>query len=434
MTTHYVDSTADGENDGSDWDNAWTSLSSATGVAAGDTVLIDDGHSETYSTATTLNFSSGTRLAPVRVISVDKSDNSPSAGATIKSDSSVDVTLTGATWVWGLTFDMETSGGDDFYYGPGNDKTLVMENCIIKCDRLLAVSTDNALIIFRDCTIDTSSNSTSEMQLGASDSEVWFINCDFSGCDGSPGVFLDLTASEATVWTFQDCDITGSGCSTVINAVDGENHRVVFRRCCFKAGATLLGTAIADPRNRILFESCSSGTITDPVLGLTELHEYWGTVKSDLTRYRTGGADDGEQANAYSWEMDTTANSAEVFLPLRSLPRTIWVDPDASISSATAQGIFTSTRMDPQGTPSALTTDGSSTWNGTDVGTKQKITHTLTNGDTLTVYVASGGTLNDDDFWVEISEPDQVGGPVSVVFCLAKASTTVYVDPKLEVA
>jgi hypothetical protein len=68
------------------------------------------------------------------------------------------------------------------------------------------------------------------------------------------------------------------------------------------------------------------------------------------------------------------------------------------------------------------------------VGTKQKIDHTMENGSTLTCYVASSATLNDDDFWIEVMEPDQVGGPMAVRFCLAKPSTTVYVDPKLEVA
>jgi hypothetical protein len=170
------------------------------------------------------------------------------------------------------------------------------------------------------------------------------------------------------------------------------------------------------------------------VLGLTELNTRLGTAKSTLARYRTGGADDGEQANAHSWEMAATASALEVFYPLVAMPLTVWTIPDASISGATAQGLNAHYRATPTATPAALTTDGTSTWNGTGVGTKQKITHTLSNAATLTVYVASGGTLNNDDFWIEVSEPDQVGGPVTVICYLAKPSTTVYVDARLEIS
>jgi len=124
----------------------------------------------------------------------------------------------------------------------------------------------------------------------------------------------------------------------------------------------------------------------------------------------------------------------EIFNPLDCPSIVRWIAPNGSISGATAKGIFTTTRCAIGATPTALTTDGTSTWNGSGVGTKQKIDHTLSNGQTLTVYVASGGTLNNDDFWIEVSEPDQVGGPVTVRCFLAKPSTTVYVDPRLEVA
>jgi hypothetical protein len=194
--------------------------------------------------------------------------------------------------------------------------------------------------------------------------------------------------------------------------------------------------SIIHPLTRVLLEGCTDGTISDPELGLTELSTYYGTVKSTLAKYRSGGADDGENVNSYSWEMATNTNALEQFGALESLPITRWVDPDTSPSGATTQGTFTSTRMVLRGTPAALTTDSSSTWNGTGVGTKQKITHTLNNQDgaTLTVYVASGATLNNDDFWIEVQEPDQVGGPITVKCFLANPSTTVYVDPKLEIA
>jgi hypothetical protein len=54
-TTWYVDNTASGAKNGTSWANAWTSLSSVSGVKAGDTVYISggpSGSSQTYSTGT----------------------------------------------------------------------------------------------------------------------------------------------------------------------------------------------------------------------------------------------------------------------------------------------------------------------------------------------------------------------------------------------
>ncbi len=41
----FVDSAATGSNNGTTWANAWTSFSSITGLAAGDTVYISGGSS-----------------------------------------------------------------------------------------------------------------------------------------------------------------------------------------------------------------------------------------------------------------------------------------------------------------------------------------------------------------------------------------------------
>jgi hypothetical protein len=207
------------------------------------------------------------------------------------------------------------------------------------------------------------------------------------------------------------------------------------RRCTLGTGGSRTTGTIPGPGGmRASFEECAAGTISGTPLGLTEFVAYEGTAAHSLTRYRTGGADDGEQANPYSMEMTTNASALEIYNPLEVTLGSIWMGPDASISGATSRGIVTSYRAGPLATPDNLTTDTVSTWTGTGTGTKQKIDHTLSNGDTLTVYVASGVTLQNDEFWIEVSEPDQVAGLVTVKALLAKPSTTVYVDPKIEVA
>ena len=249
-------------------------------------------------------------------------------------------------------------------------------------------------------------------------------------------VFVDKNHAESTAAS-RALDFS---LSTTTLQVTLASQQIILRRCVMQAAfdvtTDLLNTTFSTPEGFIQLEACSDGTISTAELGLTAKLTARGLITSVTAVYRTGGADDGEQVNAYSWNMAASSIASEQFLALKSPPLVLWVDPDTTPSGATAQGIYTSTRMAVRGTPAALTTDSASTWNGSGVGTKQKITHTLSNqnGATLTVYVASGVTLNDDDFWIEVQEPDQVGGPVTVTCYLAIPSTTVYVDPKLEVA
>src|SRR5210317_30060 len=82
MATYYVDSNATGLNDGSSWTDAWTSIASATSVAAGDDVLVADNH---YQGMYPLpQFANGDPNNPIRLISSNKTSGSYSAGATLE--------------------------------------------------------------------------------------------------------------------------------------------------------------------------------------------------------------------------------------------------------------------------------------------------------------------------------------------------------------
>lgn len=446
MAIKYVWSGASGSNDGSSWANAWTSLASATGVSAGDFVYVHKTHSEDPgNTTVSYSFSNGTIANPVRIVCVDK-DNSDAlaTGATIANTASGSIiSMSGSIYVYGVTLgagwqvNLNTTGSSSFC-------RQVYESCTFKR------------------TFNQGTGATPCLQIGNAagyyPSVVWLINCthDQSALTSNNWVPIRITGGKHRI-----VNLTIVGANTNTNALiqsstsgnDQRNGQVevytsdlsshatlvdlstnielVVRQCKLHASFSTTGTPTKNSFCRV--ENSDDGTITVPSLGLNLHSDSRGTVSSSLSVYRTGGADDGEQANAYSWQMATNANALEIYNALESPPLTRWTDPDASISSATAKGIFTSTRCAPLATPTALTTDSTSTWNGSGVGTKQKIAHTLTNGQTLTVYVASGGTLYDDDFWIEVSEPDQVGGPVVVRCFLAKPSTTVYVDPQLEI-
>ncbi len=431
MTIHYVDSAASGTDAGTSWTNAWATLLQSAGVAADDTVLVDDGHSETNTTALVIDWANATYVAPIKVICVDNADDSLSTGAVVQRTGAGDITLRaggGKVHINGVTFDT----GDNLTFGGGDD-IIVLENCTaLVTDLLSACGGVSGTTEFLNCTLDNADTGLTPMVANGRGTKSIFRGCTFDASGGTPtGNFIGPKV-DGEAWLFEDCDLSARGANLcTIDAITGGNgNSVTFRRCKLPTSYELVNGTLVNP-SVYLLESCDSGTISDPELGITELETLWGTVKTVLTERRTGGAQDGEQANEHSWQMVSNANTEEVFSALVSPPIVHWVDPDATPSGATAMGLAQSSRMAPQGTPVELTTDSSSAWTGSGVGIKQKIDFPI--GDyTLTLYVASGVTLNDDDFWAEISAPDQVGGPV-VVRCFLALETTVSVDPKLEI-
>lgn len=433
MANVYVDDTATGANSGLNKTDAYTSLTSADGGAsgAGDKIVVAHTHNETDGTGSiTLAFSGGTLANPIKIISTDFADDSFRPGAIYNlNGSAADLRITGNIFVSGVTL-TTTDPADDVNFGVTNN-VQKYEDCVITSRDGIGIAAPEGIIEFVNCAVTSTSFLVSFAISVSNEASFKATNTSFVH-SVAPTLF---GVGDNSHILLEACDLSVDT-DEVVGGFDQGQIDVVIRRCKMLASFSAIFGSIIHPLTRVLLEGCTDGTITVPELGLTELSTFYGTVKSTLAVYRTGGANDGENVNAYSWEMATNANALEQFGALETPPMPRWVDPDTTPSGATTQGIFTSTRMAIQGTPVALTTDASSTWNGSGVGTKQKITVTLNNqnGATLIVYVASGATLNDDDFWIEVQEPDQVGGPITVRCFLAKPSITVYVDPKLEVA
>ena len=443
MATRYVDSAAAGANNGTSWTDAYTSLGSAvSGASAGDLILVDDGHSETLSASATYT-SAGTVAAPVKIVSVDKTTdptNSYSAGATIQTNgTSLDVAFDGHFRIFGITFtvdrNFDVSGDEEYVYFEGC--TIQGRSGTVGAVRI-RIGTNNQLtrIEFVGCTVNFSNSvsAAAEIQLSRDITLVRFRDCTFTPHASQTHLvgFVTLTSGKLII---ENSDLSGfpNNLSTWSTANGG--LELIVRRCAVPSAwitsAPYTGTLGAN--GSIILESCASGTITVPPLWLSRRHDGWGAIASSLSRYRTGGADDGEQANAHSWEMVSNANALEVYNPLESPPMVVWVAGGASktftiyvasgatlndddfwielsgpddAASATGRGHRVTGRMAPQATPAALTTDGTSTWNGTGVGTKQKVSITYT--------------------------PD-IAGPVTIRCFLAKPSTTIYIDPSPEV-
>lgn len=429
MATWFVYSGAAGLNNGTSWTNAWTDLASAVGVAAGDIVKIHKTHAQAPGANTTLTFTNGTIAAPVQLICVDK-DNSDalSTGAIYGPTGANTLTLAGCIFVRGVTW----RAGSTLTIASGADNYQVFDNCILS---QLGTSNFNigngsrSDVQFFNCTIDFSSATGASVQWVCSGGRSRFFGGAFS---------LRATQTTAINCNGTGFDVLFSGVSfngTVTNILNigSFNGRIVFRDCQLPSFTSYVTGTPSNQARWMQFERCTTGPITSPTAGLDYYSDRAGTINADTAHYRTGGADDGSQANSYSWAMASSANTGNLTTPLQSPNITRWVaagsqtitlyvasgvtlnndefwievmSPSEAVS-ATAQAAYQSTRCDPLATPAALTTDGASTWNGSGVGTKQKMSVTIN---------------------------PTIAGPVIVHVNLAKASTTIYVDPVIDVA
>lgn len=428
----YVDSAAGGANNGTSWTDAWTSIDSAlTTVAAGEIIYIDDGHSENLAAvkAWTIVATAGN---PYQILCVDKADDSLSSGAVIQSTGSGSYTLVfgGSVYMYGLNI----QAGAWIRLDANEAGKVTVENCTLRMGVnnaggvLTAGYTNEASHIDL---IDTT------VHLDGTGSYVTYINLRWRGGTLITDATIDYVFNQA-----------GDGGSLHVTGVDLSAHSnnlvsipassrvigpILIECCKVSAGSTIADATPLGIGSVWRMHHCDDGTDADPSYKMEE-RSYFGIVKVDTARYRTGGASDGVRSNPVSLEIASNASCKELYAFVESPPVCAWTAGDGSTSytykiyfasdatiqddeawmeiflpndaSTSSQAARQSTRMSPQSTPANITSDGSSTWTGTGVGTKQELSVAYT--------------------------PDKPG-PVIARIYLAKASDTIYVDPLIEI-
>ena len=418
MADVFVWSGATGLNNGSQWEDAYTSLMRDYGAEAGftpgtDFVYVRSIHDEDIAAVQILigSTAKGT-LDPVRVLCVvgAATGTNPGAlavGAIVRTNGAYNISIDEKLYVYGVKF------LSDKHIGLGatssGDHQFILEKCRLE---LVSVSATDAIIVGIDSVdfgfgiklLDT------DVDFAAAGQGFNINQSRLLWDSGSLGfnvtyLFEAIAGRQANV-VVRNVDL--SICSgTLVNCSAADVSDVIrFERCLLNPAVTIDET-IDIPGLRVETYLCQAGGESDPAYQM-RVRTYQGVTKVDIARYRTGGASDGERTNPYSWSMDTSlgSNVIELYEPLESPPITrrtpgdgstphtyriyiasgavqqndeVWMDiylpNDAAQNSL---GVRKSTRAAPLATPVNLTTDGVSTWNGVDVGTKQyvEVTHT----------------------------------------------------------
>lgn len=403
----------------------------ATWAAAGDRIFIASNSAETQASASWSATWPGTTAAPIQIVSVNPAGSTPPVGGDVQAGASVTTTTTGEitlpthAYVYGITW---TSGGSSGISAANNQTPSVFENCTFNCagaSFFSAMGSNSPNNEFINCTLTFSD--TGAQILNGLGHFIWR-----GGSIGGATVPTTLvstmnnTGPRRLVFDSVDLSAFGSG-KTLVGTLSTNSCCVDFINC--KLGSSLTITATpTGTRSRVTLQNCdSSGTGYR-----NEIYDYSGTLTTETTIVRSSGASDGTQA--VSWKVVTTAK-AGYLRAFEAFPIGIWNDTTGGAKTFTVEiltdgvtlkdneiwleahelatsgaplATVASTSSNPLAAGANVTTS-SATWTTTGLSSpvKQKLAVTFT---------------------------PQIKGFVRLLLKVAKASTTVYVDPKVTIS
>jgi hypothetical protein len=437
MADVYVDSNAAGTASGADWANACLTLNAGfTAASAGDTLWVAHNHAETAAAATTITIK-GTSASPCRVLCVNSAGTVPPVSADLRTTATItttganSLTLSGTNGVctfYGITF----SGGSG-----ANTNTVVM-------------GANEQLLTFINCKIKKGGTSAGTIQLTAARSRVKMVNTTFEfGNVGdsilAPGTIEWFDTPSAIVTTvlttglFQtqnnqmfvtlrgvDLSALTPGTSTIVSALNNSNNYFNFINC--KLGASVVVAAAPSRQGSYInVINCDSGDTNYR----NERYAYQGTMTTETTTVRTGGASDG--TTTIAWKIVPTANNERDF-PFECFPISIWNETTGSAVTLTIEGTWgggaVPTTADIWMDVEYLGTSGNPLGDVVSGGPAD-ILAAGTNHTSSSETWGAGGTTK---FKMSVSVTPQEKGPITVYIKYANATNTCWIDPKITVS
>lgn len=435
MATYCVDSNASGANDGGengsswpDWADAWESFDSAAGsVSAGDLLLVASDHSEPSRGASTNVDFAGSAFSLIRIISTDKTHGAAAGsylrGALIANETSnYDFGLSGHVHVSGCDVTLNSGTGTDILLGQNAVDTQRYDDCNFTTTGVIKPGITNCDVRLTNCDLDC-------YYLFPTGNESVFemIGCKLTTSTASYGI--RAIYSEVSQ-RFSCCDFSDV---TATKLIDG--HEAIERCVRHFLDCELSGALTVDDttgRSSIMkFERCTNGPVSAPGLGITKWMSAYGNVDSDSGRFRTGGASDGE--TPHSFAMVGSSRTDGIYGALESPPITRWVDAGSQTLTIFVAG--GASLDDNEFWIEVCSPNETANPNQTSLGRFQtkrptpQATGIALSTDAVSSWSGTGvGTLQKISVSINPTEP----GPV-VIKCFLGAATTVYVDPKIEI-
>lgn len=436
MATYYVYNGGSGAG-GTSWATAYTTLTAAfSGHAAGDTYYVAHDHNESTAAAITLT-SLGTIVSPTKVICVNRAGSVPPVSADLRTTAQINTTGSnahinigaGVTYWYGIKFQVGSStlAASFNALSTGDSNYPRFENCAITLNNSSASSrvtlassstSKGGLIHFLNCVFTFGSNSNQGF------SSTGSLEAIIIGGSVVVGASIPLVLFNPPAETFRAIGVDFSAITatrTLIGA--GTKYSTLLQDCKLASGVTVATTPTTLSQSVYLVR-CDSGDTNYR----QELYRYTGTLTTETTIVRTGGASDG--TTPISWKIVTTANS-EWVKPFECPPRVIWNDTTGS-RTVTVYGIW-------GGGAVPLNDEiwfevaylGTSGFPIASIATTNKADILATGANTTADSSTWGGSTT--DFKMQVTFTVNEKGPLMVIVKVAKLSSTFYIDPKIEV-
>jgi hypothetical protein len=434
----YLRSTDGNDADnGSTWALAKATLAAAlTASAAGDTIYMSQSHAETKATQITLT-SPGSAASPVRVICVNDGAAPPTAVATtvtVTTTSSASILINGYVYFYGVNFSLGSAANSPIL-AIGASSTEMQ--CIFDTCQITMTATGAFAAIQTNYT-----GATGHFSAVLNNTNITFTNVSQGiivqagslqwrrGAIGGatfPTTLFQAAARPSTV-LLSGLDLSGLGSGKSLFAPSGTVVRAEVDNCKLGASVSMLSGALTERGSKYRFTNCDSADTNYRY----HQQEYQGTITHEATIVRTGGANDG--TTAISRKMVSTANSS-FYAPLELGPLVIWNDLTSSLTVTVhivtdnvtltdAQCWIEVEELGTSGYPLSVTqSDRAADILATPANQTTSTEAWTTTGLTTPVYQKLNVTFTPAE-----------KGPIKVRVMLAKASTTVYVCPKVEVS
>ena len=438
MANYYVWSGATGAGTGASWANAYTTLEAAFSARGqGDTFFVAHDHAQTQASNLVMT-SPGTEASPCRVYCTNRAGSVPPVSADLRTTATITTTgafsITGAGAVaecYGIIF----SAGDaaniaNITIGNTVSRTWRLVNCALRLMNSGATSRIN-LVTGGGASVCILENTT--MQFGAltqfaqtAARVIWRNTIGAITGATIPNVLFTFNSAIGSIF-MEGLDLSAiTGGKAIISVVGtGGPQIAILKDCKLGAGAVLSSTnptvGYGNQENTMI--RCDSGDTNYR----TEKISYSGTMTTETSIVRSGGASDG--TTPISWKIVTTVNSEWEF-PFECLPISVWNETVGTPITVTVEGIW-GTGAVPLNSDIWIDVEylGTSGFPLGGIATSNKATGLTTAGNLPTGSGTwSGGSTT--QFKMSATFTPQEKGPLTIYVRAAKVSSTFYVDPK----
>lgn len=443
MTDYYLKSTtgSDANSGLTNWGNAKATLAGVFAVcAAGDRIFVSQSHAETQASAMTLA-SPGTAAAPVLIFCMNDAAAPPTTlatTATISTTGANNISPSGFAYAYGISLQVGSAGNNcSLVFNSANPWWWKFDTCN------LVLTNTNANAKF---TFGANSTGVDDQLLELVNTNLVFnssgqsiaLRCAMRMRNGAVQTTAPTTLFSAqntgisgfADWSGVDMSIMGSG-STLVDISAINFHTFKFRNCKLGASVAITSGSAAGQGGSTVELINSDSSATNYRYQKTN---FAGTITQETTIVRTGGASNG--TTSLSRKMVSSAN-ASFYYPLALGPIAVWNDNSGASKTVTIEVIsdnvtFTDAEL---GVQVEYPGDASSPETAfiNDLITNI-VAGTPTNQASSSATWTTTGLTTPVKQKLEVTFTPQLKGLFYVTILLAKASSTLYVDPLVTIS